>query len=373
MADVIVVGGGVIGLSIAYELAGQGATVKVLEQGQFGQEASWAAAGILPPGNPKRARFPESRLRAESHVLWPKLTAELLEETGIDNGYLNCGGIEVRLRGDASDLVESAAAWRDEGVEVQELTTDDLFRHETALSRSIIAGFRVPEQCQVRTPWHLRALLAGTAARGVELLSETPVIRFDQEAERVVAVRTTQETHSAGQFVIASGAWSQQLLANAGFPVPIEPVRGQIVLLQAQPLPFQHVISSGLRYLVPRLDGRILVGSTEEWVGFDKRNTAGAVAGLIHFATELIPTLANAHLERSWAGLRPGSIDGLAIIGHVSGTKNLFVASGHFRSGLQLSPATAMLIRQLILGQEPSIPLHAFACDRHHTQTTAAS
>ena len=124
---------------------------------------------------------------------------------------------------------------------------------------------------------------------------------------------------------------------------------------------------------MPRLDGRILVGSTEEWVGFDKRNTAGAVAGLIHFATELIPTLANAHLERSWVGLRPGSIDGLAVIGHVSGTKNLFVASGHFRSGLQLSPATAMLIRQLILGQEPSIPLHAFACDRHHTQTTAAS
>ena len=373
MTDVIVIGGGVIGLSIAYELAGQGVTVKVLEQGQFGREASWAGAGILPPGNPQRTRFPEARLRAESHVLWPKLTAQLLEETGIDNGYRNCGGIEVRFDSGVSDLPEYAQAWRDEGVEVEELTPDELFRYEPALSRSIVAGFRLPEKCQVRNPRHLKALLAGAAARGVELLPGTPVIGFDREAERVVAARTMQETHSAGQFVVASGAWSQQLLADAGCPIPIEPVRGQIVLLQAEPLPFRHVIGLGARYLVPRPDGRILVGSTEEWVGFDKRNTAGAVAGLIKFATELVPSLADARYERSWAGLRPGSVDGLPSIGQVPGTENLFVAAGHFRSGLQLSPATAMLIRQLILGQEPSIPLAVFACDRHRTQTTAAS
>ena len=147
MSDVVVIGGGVIGLSIAYELAGQGGSVTVLEQGQFGREASWAGAGILPPGNPKFARSPEARLRAASHVLWPNLSAQLREETGIDSGYFNCGGIEVRLDGPTDQLQPEIEALRAEGIQVDDISLSELIEIEPALSRETVAAFRLPEKC----------------------------------------------------------------------------------------------------------------------------------------------------------------------------------------------------------------------------------
>jgi len=365
MTDVVVVGGGVIGLSLAYELAGQGVAVTVFEQGAFGREASWAGAGILAPGNPAQASAPQAKLRAESHRLWPQLSAELFERTGIDNGFRNCGGIEVRTDGAAEQLQEDIIVWRNEGVEVEELMPTQLFEVEPALNRSIVAAYRLPELSQVRNPRHLKALIAGCAARGVKLLPGKPVVGFDVEDGKVLAVRTPDETCRAGQFCVAGGAWTKQLMADLGIGVPVEPIRGQIVLLSAQPLPIRHVIEFGSRYLVPRPDGRILVGSTEERVGFEKQNTAGAMAGLIEFATDLVPSLSAAKYERAWSGLRPGSVDDLPYLGRVPEMKNLFLASGHFRSGLQRSPATALLVRQVMLGQETSISLDAFACDRH--------
>lgn len=374
MSDVLIVGGGVIGLSVAYELAGQGVSVTVLEQGQFGQEASWAGAGILPPGNPEHASNPRSLLRAHSHVLWPQLSAELLEKTGVDNGFRQCGGIEVRFEPKADPLRdevlrEETQNWRDEGVVVEPLSPDELAEWEPAINREAVAGYRLPEMGQIRNPRHLKALLAGCADRGVELLAGRPVVDFDMQHGKVVAARTPSETFSAGQFCVAGGAWSRQLLQRAGVQVAVEPVRGQIVLLSMQPLPFRHVILEEARYLVPRPDGRILVGSTEEWVGFDKRNTAEAVGGLIEFAVRVVPSLCGAKYERAWSGLRPGSPDRLPYLGPVPETENLFVAAGHFRSGLQMSPATAVLMRQLMLGQAPLFPLDAFACDRHAAVT----
>ena len=364
MSDVLVVGGGVIGLSIAYELSGQGVTVKVLEAGSFGREASWAGAGILPPGNPDRAEHPYDRLRAESCRLWPEWSSRLREETGVDNGFRNSGGIEVRLGGPIDALDDLAEAWEQEGVQVERLTPAELFEHEPALNPRMTCGLRVPQKCQVRNPRHLKALLASLAARGVELVSGSPVVDWDLEHGRVVAARTLDQSHAAGMFVVAAGAWSRKLIADCGTDVSVEPVRGQIVMLASNPPPFGHVIGLGARYLVPRPDGRILVGSTEEWVGYDKSNTAGGVAGLIQFAEELVPCLAGATFEKSWAGLRPGSADGLPFLGPVPGIENLLVATGHFRSGLQLSPATAVVISQLVLDQKPLVPLELFAVDR---------
>lgn len=367
MRDVVVVGGGVIGLSIAYELAGQGVDVTVLERVDFGQEASWAGAGILPPGNPQQADTPQARLRAESCSIWPALSEQLLDQTGIDNGYRNCGGIEVRLHGSADQLNEEADNWQEEGVAVERLTVQQLIQCEPALNRKLVAGYRLPQLSQVRNPRHLKALLAGCAARGVELLPGKPVIGFDTQNGKIVSAKTPEESFSAGQFCVAGGAWSRRILQDLQIEIPLEPVRGQIVLLSMQPLPFHHVIQLGAKYLVPRPDGRILIGSTEEHVGFEKKNTAGAVAELITFATELVPSLQNARYERAWCGLRPCSQDGFPYLGPVPGTENLTIATGHFRAGLQLSPATALLMRQVILDQEPIIPLDAFACDRHQT------
>ncbi|HUG90558.1 MAG TPA: FAD-dependent oxidoreductase, partial [Planctomycetaceae bacterium] len=215
-------------------------------------------------------------------------------------------------------------------------------------------------------------LIAGCAARGVRLVSGQPVIGFDRRGSRITATRTPAGTFAAGKFCVAGGAWSRQLLSAAGCEIAVEPVRGQIVLLSCQPLPFRHILNCGPRYLVPRPDGRILVGSTEEHVGFEKRNTAGAIAELLDFAVDLVPALAEARFEQAWSGLRPGSADGLPYLGRVPDTDNLYVAAGHFRSGLQMSPGTALVMRQLMFDQKPVFSLDAFACDRHAIEVREA-
>lgn len=364
MTDVVVVGGGVIGVSIAWELSRHGVSVKVLEQSDFGREASWAGAGILPPGNPDVAVHPYDQLRGASCLLWPEWSGTLGELTGIDNGFRNCGGLEIRLAGPPDQLDELADAWQDEQIEAELLSRDEVLELEPALNPSTVVGLHLPEKCQVRNPRHLKALVSASTAAGVELVSGAPVIELVRQNGHVVAARTPDGEHAAGQFIVATGAWTRRLLAGCGTDVAIEPVRGQIVQLATRPLPFTRVIGLGSRYLVPRPDGRILVGSTEEWVGFRKENTAEGVAGLIRFAEELVPGLAGARFETCWSGLRPGAADGLPYLGPVPGHDNLLIAAGHYRAGLQLSPATAVLMRQLVLGQDPLVSLEPFSCDR---------
>lgn len=365
MADVVVVGGGVIGLTIAYELAGQGRRVAVFDRSQFGSEASWAGAGMLPPGDPTGAKTPEARLRAASHTRWADLSARLLEQTGIDNGFRRCGGIQVL----PSDLTEHAAGqvrqWHGEGVIAQLFEDSELRTLEPQLNPDITTAYHLPQMCQVRNPRHVKALLAACIQRNVELSPSDPVVDFETDGERVIALRTGTGRHEADQFVVAGGAWSAGLLSRLGVSLPIEPVRGQIVLLTSRPGLLRQVIELGPRYLVPRPDGRILVGSTEEHAGFDKRSTAQGVSGLLQLATRLVPVLEDAQLERSWAGLRPRSRDGLPYLGFPPRWSNLIVAAGHFRAGLQLSPATGLVVSELLAGSEPSVPLEGFACDRH--------
>ncbi|MEX0716332.1 MAG: glycine oxidase ThiO [Planctomycetaceae bacterium] len=368
MVDVVVVGGGVIGLTIAWELARAGVSVRLLEQGAFGREASWAGAGILPPGNPARARAPLDRLRAESAALWPELTAALTEETGIDNGYRVCGGIMLSRGGDLGEHRAALSACRDEDLPVEVPTAAQLRELEPAIAPAdATAGdeaYLLPTAAQIRNPRHLKALVAACVARGIELRSGETAIGFDSEGDRITAIRTTTDAHRAGRFCIASGAWSRRLLAAAGVDLPIEPVRGQMALLSLPRAPFRRVLQAGERYLVPRPDGRVLVGSTMERAGFDKRTTAAGIAGLIEFAVGLVPALGDATLERTWAGLRPGSPDRAPFLGRVPSHANLFVAAGHFRAGLQMSPATAVVMRQVLLDEDPLIPLEAFGCAR---------
>ena len=368
MPDVIIIGGGVIGLSLACDLAGEGVSVKVFDQGQIGHESSWAGAGILPPGTPLLATSPEAQLRAASHVLWPSLSQVLREETGIDNGFSRCGGLEVRLGGATAALDDELAMWRKEGVAAAPLTDRTARQHEASLSRLVACGYRLPEMGQVRNPRHLKALVALAVKRGVSLFPGTPVYGFDALREKIAAIETSNGKHWAGQFVVASGAWSSRLLTQVGCDAGVRPLRGQIVLLAMQPCPIRHVINVGPRYLVPRGDGRVLVGATEEVAGFDKRTTAGGVGGLVEFAVDVVPALADATFERAWAGLRPQSADGLPYLGRAGQIENLFVATGHFRAGLQLSPVTGRLMSQLLLGREPDVPLAPFSAERHHRQ-----
>jgi glycine oxidase len=357
--DVVIVGGGVIGLTAAYCLAREQISVEIVDKGDFGQEASWAGAGILLPGDSARAPTPADQLRGLSAAAFPILSAELKEETGIDNGYLRCGGLEFLG-------TESAAAdeWRGEGIAYELVSGKELRQLEPRLAPELKQAYSLPQAAQVRNPRHLKALLAGCRKRGVRLRSGCPVLGFERQGERITALKTSAESLPAGRFVVASGAWSDALVEQVGWRPGIYPVRGQIALINTGAPVISRLLFQGKRYIVPRPDSRVLVGSTEENAGFDKRTTARAIGDLVQFAMQLVPALADCPLERSWAGLRPGSPDGLPFLGPVPGCSNLFVAAGHFRSGIQWSPATARLLVELMTGRATAIPLGPFRLDR---------
>ena len=358
--DVLILGGGVIGLTTAYFLAKEGATVTVLDRDDLGRGASWAGAGILPPGDPDHARTPLERLRAHSVRMYPDLSKELHERTGIDNGYRVCGGLE---------LIDSAAdaesdEWRCEGSVFRKIDTEEMRRLEPELAPYWTWGYYLPDMAQVRNPRHLQALIAGCESLGVKLLPECAARSMIRVGQRVTAFETDRGRFEARRFLIAAGAWSDELLGLFGWRPGVRPVRGQIVLLNTGIEGQRPLLLCGKRYLVPRGDGRVLIGSTEEEVGFDTRTTAAAVGELIAFATAMVPALGRATVERCWAGLRPGSADGLPYLGPVPEFENVFVGAGHFRAGLQLSPVSGMVLAALLLDRKPMVPLEAFRLDR---------
>jgi glycine oxidase len=199
---------------------------------------------------------------------------------------------------------------------------------------------------------------------GVSIRPGCPALGFVSQGDRVLSVKTAEGNLPCGSAVVAAGAWTEGLLSGLGHHVPTPPVLGQIVLLRARTAPLRRIVEHGARYLVPRDDGRVLVGSTEESAGFQPRTTAGGVMGLIAEAIRLCPGLADAEFERAWSGLRPGSLDHRPYLGPLPGFNNLFVASGHKRAGLQLSPGTAVVLADLVMGRTPSIDLSPFRIDR---------
>jgi len=358
MHDVLIIGGGVIGLSIAYEAAGRGLSVVLFEQGPLGSEASWAGAGIVPAGGDVNSGSPVHRLQSAANRLWPALSDELREKTGIDNGYVRCGGLSMFHLNQRDELQSQSDEWRRTGIEFEVLDADGLQRCEPqVMMGGALLACRVPGVCQLRNPRHLRALINACAQCGVELRSGEPVAEIRQSNGRIEGITTATGRYSAGQYVVASGAWSGPLLAQCGFSAEIVPVRGQIVLLTTPLLPFTHIVEHGARYLVPRPDGRILIGSTEEWVGFNKATTSAGVEGLLRFAIGLVPALAEARFEKAWSGLRPHAKRGMPYVGRLPGHDNVLVATGHFRGGLSLSPITARLVGQLLTGTRTDLPL----------------
>jgi glycine oxidase len=257
-----------------------------------------------------------------------------------------------------------AEEWRGEGIVFHELDRKSLHELQPDLSPHLSRAYHLPDMAQVRNPRHLKALVACCQARGVQLRAGCAVRGLVRREARLEAVETDQGRLTAGRYLLAAGAWTDALLAQVGWRPGIRPVRGQIALLNTGRPGTRPVLLHGKRYLVPRADGRLLVGATEEDAGFDARPTAGAIAGLLSFAASLVPSLADAPLERCWAGLRPGSPDGLPFLGEVPGCPNLLVAAGHFRAGIQLSPATGLVMTELLLGRRPTVPLEAFRLDR---------
>ncbi len=364
-SDVIIIGGGVIGLSIAYALAREGVQATVLDRRELGREASWAGAGLIPPYTERLTLHPTADLRSWSAVLYPEWSAALREETGIDNGYRRTGGVDVAWTPEEDQMLRGAAGrWRVEGIVFERLAPDDFRRVEPALNPAVRAVYFLPDRAQVRNPRHLRALIAALTQRGANLRPGLAALGFETVADRVTAVPTEVGPLPCDCVIVAAGAWSAALLEGVGLRVPTPPLKGQIVLLKSDRPLLKRIVEHGKNYLVPRDDGRVLAGATEEDAGFDTRNTSAGVRELLDEAIRLCPVLAEAEVERAWAGLRPGSIDAKPYLGFASGFRNLIVATGHKRAGLQLSPVTAEVIADLVLGRPPRIDLSSFRIDR---------
>lgn len=363
--DVVIVGGGVMGLSAAYCLAREGVGTTVLDRQGLGREASWAGAGLIPANTERLRTSPTAELRSWSAVLYPEWSAALREETGIDNGYRRTGGVDVGFTAEEDrDLRSMAGRWRTEGVVFERLAPGDFARVEPALSPDLCVAYFLPDRAQIRNPWHLRALAAAATKRGAVLRPGERVVGFETTGGRVSAVVTESGAFPCVAVVLTAGAWTGGLLDGLGVRAPTPPLKGQIVLLKGDRPLLRRIVEHGKNYLVPREDGRILIGATEEDVGFDTRPTADGSRDLLAEALRLCPTLAGAAVETTWAGLRPGSLDTRPYIGPVPGFTNAFVAAGHKRAGLQLSPATAELVTDLVLGRAPRIDLTSFRIGR---------
>ncbi len=360
--DCAVVGGGVIGLSLAWRLALAGSRVIVVERQQLAREASWAGAGILPAGPRTNMEHPYDQLRAISSIRHAEWAEQLREDTGIDTGYRVCGGLHMaRTPGESAAL----RGWRlqldDEQIESLELSTDDLADSESAIaSNELRCCLSLPDDAQLRNPWFLNALIAAGRRLSVEFRTDCEVRSIIRRGNQVTGLDTSDGTIQAGSYCFTTGAWTYPLLHGLSIRANIVPIRGQMILFRSERVLTRWIINEGSRYLVPREDGRLLAGSSEEEAGYDKSTTDEILDSLRAFAESWLPDLRQAKIEASWAGLRPGSYDGFPYLDRLPDIDNAFIAAGHFRSGLYLSPATAENMAQWMLTGEPLISLDPF-------------
>jgi glycine oxidase len=352
MPHALIAGGGLIGLLTARELRARGFDVTVVERGACGREASWAGGGILSPLHPWRFADAVTALSSRSRAAWPALAEALHGRTGIDPEYRPGGMIVI----DADDPDEVGAWAARHGVTAQPLT------HERV--REMVPGLRppngharlLPDIASIRNPRLLRALIALAVGEGVTLREHTPVTGVARSGERAVGLDTRDGRIGADAVVICTGAWSAGLLSGLGAEPPgIRPVRGQMLAFAASPDRLDRIVLTDGHYLIPRADGTILAGSTVEEAGFDAAATDAGRAELLEAATRLLPPLAEAPVRAHWAGLRPGSDDGIPTIAPHPVLAGLWVNAGHFRNGIVTAPASAELAADLVAGRAPGL------------------
>ncbi|XWT11115.1 glycine oxidase ThiO [Stutzerimonas urumqiensis] len=348
----LVIGGGVMGLLTSLHLADAGAEVVLFDQGQVGREASWAGGGIVSPLYPWRYSPAVTALAHWSQEYYPALGERLLGETGVDPEVTATGLYWLDL-----DDESEALAWAQcEGRTLRAVPIEQAYAAVPGLGAGYQRAVYMPEIANVRNPRLLKALRQALAERpNVELVEGCAVRGITTANGRVVGVETEQGQRRADRVVVAAGAWSGQLLASLGLEVPVEPVKGEMILYKAERNWLGSMVLAKGRYAIPRRDGHILVGSTLARTGFDKQPTQTALDSLKATAQTLLPALTGAEVVQHWAGLRPGSPDGVPYIGELSGVEGLWLNCGHYRNGLVLAPASCRLLVDLMLGESPII------------------
>ena len=357
--DLLVLGGGIIGLAIAREAALAGFRTTLADSGEPGAEASSAAAGLLSPQLEADRPGPWLTLGLLSRDLYPAFAAAVREASGLDPGLALDGVLVVAPRsGAAADLEAQHRAQRALGLPIERMGGPGLRQLEPGLREGIRDGLLLPRDGSVDNAVLVRGLRIAAERAGVRVLARTRARRVLIARGAVTGAETDAGRLRAPSVVIAAGAWSSQIDTGGLPPVPTEPVRGQMIALRAAPGLLRRPVDAGACYLVPRADGRILVGSTMERVGFDRSTTPEALAALRAAAVAVVPALEEAETDAAWAGLRPATPDGLPAIGP-GNARGLVYATGHLRNGILLAPLTARVVVRMLRGLEPGMDLAA--------------
>ncbi|HMJ15308.1 MAG TPA: glycine oxidase ThiO [Polyangiaceae bacterium] len=364
-AQVLVIGGGIMGCACSWELARRGFAVTVLEKSVPGAEASSHAAGILGAQAEAHASGPMFELSMQSLSRYPRWTKRLFEATGIDVGFRSGGVLRVAFDRASAGALARASAWQTrKGLRSERIGRARLREVEPALSRDVAGGVLFESDARVDPRLLLRALHIAAQRAGVEFRSGAYVKSVLVKGEQVRGVTLDGGVQLlAEHVVVAAGSWTTLI---EGLPLragSVRPARGQIVEL-ASPAPLLSRVVYGPRcYLVPRDDGRTLVGSTLEFVGYRREVTAAAVRDLLSAAIELVPSLAEASVNSAWSSFRPYTDDELPLLGP-AGIAGLTLATGHYRNGILLAPITAEITAALLRGTRPPVSLAAFSPQR---------
>jgi len=338
--EIVIIGGGIIGCAIAYELAKAGERVTLLERNALAQEASWASAGIISSPSPGSGEFGLRSFRR-----YPALIAEVEESSGMRVGWNQTG--ETSLIGADNDPrpLQDVMEWqRQQSLHVEWLEGAALREHEPVLSPQITAAIYERDAGSLRVHMMAQALARAATNHGATIREYTPALGLETRGDRVTGVRTAEGVVGADVVVLAAGAWSKRLGDLVGLNVPTMPVHGQMLAIADPPIPLHTVVAGGGMYLLPRADGTIAVGATVDNQGFTKRVTPTGVNALIALVEQFAPSLNGARLVQTWSGLRPGTADGMPIIGPAPHRDGLWIATGHYRGGALLAAVTSELV-----------------------------
>ncbi len=351
MSDVVVIGGGVIGMVSARCLAMRGAHVTLLERGCVGAESSWAGGGIISALIPWRSADEINQLIMWGHHHYPLLAQELVDETGIDVQW-HQSGMAVLVADTDAALEWSKGA----GLEAEVLTKAEAAGRMPGvrLQNEADSAIYLPEVRQIRSPRLIQALLLSLRSLGVEIHQHCLVEKIERRGKRISTVKAAKQNFCADNVVVTTGAWAAQFMPELQHK-GIKPIRGEMLLYKVPADLLSSIVVAEDGYLIPRRDGYILCGSTVEDAGFDCSTTTTALAKLSLCAERLLPGLQEMPIVGHWAGLRPGSDNGVPVISRSAEYENLYVSCGHFRNGIAMAPASAQIVSDLVEGVEPRI------------------
>lgn len=368
-ADVVVVGGGVIGCSIAYFLAAAGARVTLLERSHLAAGASGVAAGMLAPQVEAPFADPFFELALLGRSEHAGLAERLMDEVGLDVEYRATGILRVaRTEAERTELQRQQRWQSARGLAAEWVDSDDLWRREPLLrgvaGRLLAGGLWLPDEAQVRSPRLVQALATAAIKQGAQLLEGSWAIGLEKIGQRATGVVTPTGVVRAQTIVLAAGVWSPELARGAGLDVPVTPVKGQVLSLRGLGKSPRHVLWSGECYLVPRPDGEILLGATEEEGNYDARPTLAGVNRLTEAALEVVPAVGGFVVEGAWSGLRPAAPDRHPIVGWAPHLSGLMVATAHYRNGVLLAPLTGRRVADQIVSRAPAAEFSPFGLER---------